>query len=171
MAWCSLYVPRDLPAVHSPTEIAASSIKGSTEPSLVLARGCGRPASQAGSMANRRPGDRWTPRYTLRLLLTVYLSRMVPSGNEARGIPHGPHGRDSDRGQRPSACPLRERNGGPGLGRRSALPPPAGVRGRCRLGGRSGGPRGRQRHPARLRTDSRPARGLLAALSSRPGAR
>lgn len=70
--------------------------------------------------------------------LAAYLSRFAASGSDALGIPHGPRSRDSERGQRPRACPLRERNGGPGLGLLPALPPRAGASVRCGSGGRSG---------------------------------
>lgn len=45
------------PVVGLPWRTRSGCDRGG-EPSLLLARGCGRPASQAGSMADHRPGDR-----------------------------------------------------------------------------------------------------------------
>lgn len=108
-------------------------------------------------------------------MLSLYLLRMALSGSEALGIPHGPHGGDADRGQRPSPCLLRERNGGPGLG-------PAGDAPRERVRGRAGArawwreahlvrnraDRCRQRRWTNLREQASAASDLDPVLSSLP---
>ncbi len=83
----------------------------------------GRPGLSYAGLRQRSQGCAY--------MLSLYLLRMALSGSEALGIPHGPHGGDADRGQRPSPCLLRERNGGPGLG-------PAGDAPRERVRGRAG---------------------------------
>lgn len=67
----------------------------------------------------------------------MYLPRMTPSGSEALGVPNGPPGRDSERGQRQVLAHVMSGTAGRARSMVGA-PPRVGVRGQGRSGGRSG---------------------------------